>query len=76
MMTRKAIIDKTIEILHRLPDAELDQVYKFTDFLRKQIDDEIIIKGSAELMKNSNSLNFLNDEEELYTRADLKEKFK
>ena len=74
MMTRKAVIDKTIEMLQ--PDDELKQVYKFTDFLHKQIDDEIIIKGTAELMKNSDSLNFLNDEEELYIKADLKEKFK
>ncbi|HZX75321.1 MAG TPA: hypothetical protein VFE57_12920 [Cyclobacteriaceae bacterium] len=75
-MTRETLIKKTLESLSKLPDQRVKEVSDFAEFLLSKIDDQIIIEGIQKLAANSASYQFLNDEEDIYTVADLKEKYK
>ena len=75
-MTKQALIQKIIEILEKLPDSKVFEIATFAEFLLKTHEDYILRKGVSELNSNSTRFDFLNDEEELYTLADLKERFR
>jgi hypothetical protein len=75
-MTRQALIKQTIENLSKLPDYQLKEVADFAEFLLRKIDDTLIAKGVQELNSNSQSFRFLENDDDLYTEDDLKEKYK
>jgi hypothetical protein len=75
-MTREKLIEKTIENISRLPDQKLKEVNDFSEFLLAKLDDGIISKGIQELAVKSNSYSFLEEEENVYTVEDLKERYK
>lgn len=75
-MTRQLLIQKTIDNLSKLPEQKLKEVSDFTEFLLSKVDDSLIAEGIQQLAVNSKSLRFLEDEEDLYTADDLKEKYK
>ncbi|RYZ19881.1 MAG: hypothetical protein EOO10_23830 [Chitinophagaceae bacterium] len=75
-MTRQLLIQRTIENLAKLPDQKLKEVSDFAEFLLSKLDDSLIAEGIQKLAATSKSFQFLEDEEDLYTAADLKEKFK
>lgn len=74
-MTREALIEKTLQTLSRLPADKVEEIADFADFLLKQLDDEFLQKGIHSLATTSESFEFLQDEEELYSTQDLKVKF-
>ena len=75
-MTRQALIKQTIENLSKLPDYQLKEVADFAEFLLTKIDDTLIAKGIQELNRHSQSFSFLENDDDLYTEEDLKEKYK
>ena len=75
-MNRKVLIDNTINIIQQLPEVKIKEVNDFASFLLSKIDDRIIQEGIQKLISDSKSFDFLNDEEDLYTVNDLKEKYK
>jgi len=75
-MAKEKLIKNTLKTLYKLPDERIKEVNDFADYILKKYEEEIILKGAQELMSSSGSFDFLNDEEELYTIEDLKEKFK
>jgi hypothetical protein len=75
-MTKQALIQKTVETLEKLPEDKVSEIATFAEFLLKTYEDYILRKGVSELNSNSKSFEFLNDEEELYTLDDLKERYK
>ena len=75
-MIRDAILKKTFENLTRLPDQKLKEVSDFTEFLIHGLDDKIISEGIQSLIVDSNAFKFLEEEEELYAKSDLKEIYK
>jgi hypothetical protein len=75
-MTRQALIQRTIENLSKLPNPKLKEVADFAEFLLSKIDDAMITKGVQDLNSSSQSFQFLENEEDLYTEDDLKEKYK
>jgi hypothetical protein len=75
-MTRQALIQQTIENLSKLPDYQLKEVADFAEFLLSKIEDTLIAKGIQELNSNSQSFRFLENDDDLYTEDDLKEKYK
>jgi len=75
-MTRQTLIKKTIDNISRLPDQKLLEVLDFAEYLLSKIDDKIITKGIQNFTMNSKAFKFLEDEEDLYTRDDLKEIYK
>ena len=70
-MTRKALLNTTIKRMEKLPDQKLQEISDYVEFLLKKADDSFLTKEIGEL--NSESFDFLDDEEELYTVEDVKE---
>jgi len=76
-MTRDELINSTIEKLKKLPEEKIKDVDDFIDFLESRImEDELIRKELKYLLLRSKSYDFLNEEEDLYTLNDLKEKYR
>lgn len=75
-MSREAILIKTIGSLSRLPDSKLQEVADFADFLMSQLDSGMVTDGIAQLASGAKTFKFLEEEEELYSLADLKERFR
>ena len=75
-MNRETLIKNTVNKINKLPDSEIIEVSYFTDFLICKIEDQILTKGIEEVISKSKSLDFLNEEEDLYTVKDLKERYK
>lgn len=74
-MTREAIIERTIKTMNRLPDEKMMEISDFADFIIKRYEDILLTDEIQKLATNSQSFDFLNDEEEIYSMEDLKEKF-
>ena len=74
-MNRQVLIDNTLNKIRLLPDMKIKEVSDFTDFLLSKIDDKIIQEGIQKLVSESKAFDFLNNEEDLYTVNDLKEKY-
>ena len=75
-MDRQMLIENIINKIRQLPDAKIREINDFTDFLLSKIDDKIIQEGIRKLISDSKSFDYLNDEEDLYTVNDLKERYK
>jgi hypothetical protein len=75
-MNRQVLINNIIKKINRLPDIKIREVDDFTDFILSKIDDKIILEGIQKLTSDSKSFDFLNEEEDLYTVNDVKEKYK
>jgi hypothetical protein len=74
-MTRQAIIERTLKAINQLPTEKAEEISDFAEFMMKQYEDQQITKSIQRLTANSQAFGFLNDEEELYTEEDLKEKY-
>lgn len=74
-MTKKAIIERTVHVLNQLPPEKASEISDFADFIIKKYEDSLLTRGIQEIIQKSDTFDFLNDEEELYSREDLKEKF-
>ncbi|MEN8157696.1 MAG: hypothetical protein ABFS10_12160 [Bacteroidota bacterium] len=75
-MNREVLIEGIANKIRRLPDTDIKEVDDFAEFLLSKIDDQIIREGIPKITAESRSFDFLNDEEDLYTVNDLKEKYK
>lgn len=74
-MTRQILIESTINKIAQLPDIRIKEVNDFADFLLSKIDDKIILEGNQKMITDSKTFAFLQDEEDLYTVEDLKERY-
>ncbi|WP_114781426.1 DUF2281 domain-containing protein [Botryobacter ruber] len=75
-MTREILIQKTIDRLSRLPDQKLKEVSDFAEFLLNKLEDRNLVEGIKQVAADSTSFKFLEDEEDLYSASDLKERYK
>ena len=75
-MTRQVLIQRTIDNLSKLPDQKLKEVSDFAEFLLSKLEDKLLTEEIQKIAMNSKSFRFLEDEEDLYTEAELKEKYK
>ena len=76
-MEKEKIIKRTIKRLRLLPENKIKEIDDYVDYLLKKYHEESIIqKGIEKLVEESNSFEFLNEEEDLYSIDDLKEKYK
>jgi len=74
-MTKKLLINKTVETLEKLPKSKIQEIADFADFVFKKHEEQILQKGMENIVSNSDSFAFLQDEEDLYDERDLKEKY-
>ncbi len=74
-MTRQAIIERTVEAINQLPPEKASEISDFADFIIKKYEEQLLTQNIQRLLSESESFSFLNDEAELYSLTDLKEKF-
>ena len=75
IMNREVLIKGIVKKIRKLPDTSIKEVNDFAEFLLSKIDDQIIRDGIPKITTESKSLDFLDDEEDLYSVNDLKEKY-
>lgn len=74
-MNRDTLIRQTLKNLSKLPQDKVREISDFADFIVKKHEEEALQKGIEKLVSHSKSFDFLNEEEDLYSLDDLKEKF-
>lgn len=74
-MTKKGLINRTIETLEKLPEDKIHEIADFADFVLKKYEEKTLQRGIETLASESDSFAFLQDEEDLYDENDLKEKY-
>ncbi len=74
-MTRQAIIERTVKAINQLPENKAEEISDFADFVIKRYEEQLLTKGIAQLTTNNQAFEFLKDEEDLYTEADIKEAY-
>lgn len=72
-MTKQAIIERTIKAINQLPEDKAEEISNFADFVIKRYEEYSLTQGIQKLANESHIFNFLNEEEDLYSVADLKE---
>ena len=72
-MTKQLIIQKTVNAINQLPENKAEEISDFADFIARRYEEHLLIAGIQQLTFNSQTFDFLKDEENLYTEADLKE---
>ncbi len=75
-MTREALIKKTIDHLTKLPDQKLREVSDFAEFLLNRIENQLMTEGIQKLTSDSKAFEFLEEDKDLYSLNDLKERYK
>ena len=75
-MSRQILIEKVLKKIKLLPDSKLQEVNDFADFLLNRIDDRLLTEGIRNMVADSKAFEFLNEEEDLYSVNDLKERYK
>ncbi len=75
-MTKISVINHTVETLQKLPEDKVNEIAEFADFLLKKYEEQFLQKGIEILVSESESFEFLQEEEDLYTVEDLKERYK
>jgi len=75
-MDRQYLINNTIEIIKQLPDVKVQEINDYAEFLLSRIDDRVISDGIAEIISESGSFDFLEEDENIYTVKDLKVRYK
>jgi hypothetical protein len=74
-MNRQILIKKTLENISLLPDWRLKEVSDYVDFLSKISDDKKLVEGIRNIVSQTKSFYFLEEEEELYKDSDLIQKY-
>ncbi len=74
-MSRNEIIEKTVNAISKLPDDKAEEIADFADFVLKKFDGANLQKGVEYIMSNSKTFEFLNEDEDIYSLDDLKEKY-
>ena len=74
-MSKKDLINQTINQLQKLPAEKIEEVYDYAEFIAKRFEESSLTKALTVINTNSKSFSFLNDEEDLYSVEDLKERF-
>ena len=72
-MTRQAIIEKTVKAINQLPADKAEEISDFAEFVIKRYEEYLLNRGMQQLTSQSQAFDFLDEDEELYSRADLKE---
>jgi hypothetical protein len=74
-MTREAIIQRTVKTLNKLPAEKAVEVSDFADYILNKYEEYNLRNGIQKLVEQSQAFQFLNDDEDLYTAEDIKEKY-
>ncbi|BAU53469.1 hypothetical protein [Mucilaginibacter gotjawali] len=73
-MTKEVIIQKTVRTLKSLPAEKAEEISDFAEYVFKKHEENMLKNGIESLIEQSQAFQFLNDEEDLYSVEDIKEK--
>lgn len=76
IMTQSGAIESTISTLSKLPADKAAEVADFAAFVLQRHEESLLQQGITEIVGDSRTFAFLADEEDVYTRDDLKVRFK
>ncbi|MFN0278180.1 MAG: hypothetical protein ACKVRN_06200 [Pyrinomonadaceae bacterium] len=71
-MTQSAVIENTISTLSKLPIDKAEEVADFADFVLRRYENSLLQEGITQIVGESEAFAFLADEEDLYTKDDLR----
>jgi len=71
-MTRQSIIDRTLKVINQLSEEKAKAISDFADFVLKRYEELELTNSIQKMASESKTFDFLNDEEEIYSAADLK----
>jgi len=66
-MTKQAIIERTIQVINLLQTDKAVEISDFADFIIKRYEEQILTENIQKIVSDSNSFNFLKEEEEIYS---------
>lgn len=72
-MTRQIIIERTLKVINQLPEDKAEEISDFADFIFKKYEEKELAEGMKQVISESETFAFLNEEEEIYSLDDLKE---
>ena len=75
-MTREILIKRTIDNLAKLPDQKLKEVSDFAEFLLNKIENQMMTEEIQQWITASKAFQFLEEEEDIYSIDDLKERYR
>jgi hypothetical protein len=75
IMSRQELLDLTIDKIKKLPDVKIREINDFAEFLLNKLDDTIILEGIQKMTSDAKTFSYLQDEEDLYSVNDLKERY-
>ncbi len=73
IMTKKAIIERTVAALDKLPQQKVEEIFNFVEYVLSQVDENLLSEGVQKIAAEGSSFDFLRTEEDLYSLKDLKE---
>ncbi len=71
-MSKKEIIEKIINAINQLPQVKAEEISNFTDYIYNQYEVELLRAGMVVLTDESNSFEFIKNEDDVYSIADVK----
>jgi hypothetical protein len=74
-MIREAIIERTIQIINQLPEDKVLEIADFADFIIKKYEEQLLTDNIQKVVVESETFNFLNEEDSIYSVSDLKERY-
>ncbi|CAM4119209.1 hypothetical protein FLSI110296_14895 [Flavobacterium sinopsychrotolerans] len=74
-MIREAIIERTIQIINQLPEDKALEIADFADFIIKKYEEQLLTDNIQKVVVESETFNFLNEEDSIYSVSDLKERY-
>lgn len=72
-MEKQVIIDRTVNTIKLLPKDKAAEILTFADFIFKQYEESQLTEHVTRLYSESQAFQFLEEDEEIYSLADLKE---
>ncbi len=74
-MKHQAIAARTVNIINQLPQEKASQIADFADFIIKKYEDHMLAENMPQLVTENKAFSFLNEDEDLYSLSDLKERY-
>jgi hypothetical protein len=74
-MSRLELIETTLQSIQKLPENELLEIHDFAEFLLSRLEKKNLSNDVSKINISSSSYKFLEEDDDIYTVNDLKEKY-
>jgi iron-sulfur cluster repair protein YtfE (RIC family) len=74
-MNKQSIIERTVEVINRHPENKAEEISDFADFVIRRYEDNKLNEELQLVISNSKTFEFLHHDEDLYSEADIKQKY-